>query len=53
MAFSPPIKKDIENWKTIFYKTKFIDGVRFMASSLSSLADNFAERHHKDKCQDC
>ena len=35
------------------YRKKFIDSVRFMASSLSSLADNLAEGLHNSKCNDC
>ena len=32
---------------------KFIDSARFMASSLSNLADNLTEGIHKIKCNDC
>ena len=32
---------------------KFIDSVRFMATSLSNLADNLTEGIRKTKCQDC
>ena len=32
-------------------KLKFIDGIRFMMSSLSNLVDNLAERIHKIKCK--
>ena len=32
-------------------KLKFIDGIRFMTSSLSNLVDNLAERIHKIKCK--
>ena len=40
---------------TISYKIKFIDSVRFMASSLPNLIDNLTERIHKIKCKgwDC
>ena len=31
---------------------KFIDSVRFMVCSLSTLADNLTERLHRDKCKD-
>ena len=34
---------------TIKYKTRFIESVRFMASSQSSLTDNLAEGLYKDK----
>ena len=62
-TFSVPIKKEFtkidkdgnERFVTISYKIKFIDGTRFMASSLSNLADNLEERIHKIKCKnfDC
>ena len=32
---------------------KFIDRARFIASSLSSLADNLAEEIRKLECKDC
>ena len=38
---------------TISFKLKFFDSEKFMASSLSSLADNLAEGIHKIKCKDC
>ena len=38
-----PIKKDLDNGKTITYKLKFIDSYRFMRGSLSSLVDNLSE----------
>ena len=60
-TFSVPIKKEItkidkdDNDKIvkISYKIKFIDGCRFMSSSLSSLVDNLPEGLHGDKCTDC
>ena len=36
----------------IFYKIKFIDSARFMAVSLSGLANNLVERIHKIKSKD-
>ena len=36
-------KEGNESVKTIFYKIKFIDSARFIASSLSSLVDNLTE----------
>ena len=38
ITFSAPIKKDLDNGKTITYKIKFIDSFRFMSSS-SSIVD--------------
>ena len=60
-TFSVPVEKEVanidkdgnENVVTISYKIKFIDSARFMASSLSNLADNLAEGIHKIKCKDC
>ena len=52
ITFSVSIEKQ-ENWKNINYKIIFIDSVRFMANSLSSLTDNLAEGLHKGKCKDC
>ena len=47
ITFSIPIQKDIVNETTVI---KFIDGERFIATSLSSHADDLAEGHHKSKC---
>ena len=43
ITFSVPIKKELENDKTIIYKVRFTDSLRFMSSSLSRLADNLSE----------
>ena len=43
-------KNGKETTKTIFYKLQFIESTRFMAISLSNLADNLTERTHKVKC---
>ena len=40
ITFSVPIKKELNNGKTVTYKVKFIDGFRFMSNSLSKLVDN-------------
>ena len=46
-------KDDYESVVTISYKIKFIDSARFMATSLSNLADNLTEQVHKTKCKGC
>ena len=43
ITFFVPIKKELNNGKTITYKLKFIDSVRFMQTSLSELVDNTSE----------
>ena len=56
-TFSVPIEKEVtkidkdsnESVATRSYKMKFINNARFMASSLSNLVDNLAERIHKCK----
>ena len=39
------------NYKNIFYILQFIDSTRFMASSLSNLANNLFERIRRSKCK--
>ena len=53
ITFSVPIKKRLDNGKSITYKMKFIDNFRFMSRSLSSLFDNLSEGFYSDKCTDC
>ena len=53
ITFSEPIKKELDNSKSITYKIKFIDSFRFTSSSLSNLVDNLSEGLHCDKCTDC
>ena len=43
ITFSIPIKKVIENGKTVTCKIKFTDSFKFMSSSLSNLVDNLTE----------
>ena len=47
ITFSVPIKKDLDNSKTITYKIKF--SFRFMSSSLSSFVDNLSDEFFCDK----
>ena len=61
ITFLVPIEKEAtkidkdgnESVVTISYKIKFIDGLTFIASSLSSLVDNLTEEIHKIKCKHC
>ena len=43
ITFFVPIKKELNNGKTITYKLKFIDSFRIMQTSLSELVDNTSE----------
>ena len=52
-TFSVPLKKELDNGKTIKYKIEFLDSFRFMASSLVILVNNLSEGLHKDKCIGC
>ena len=49
ITLSAPIKKDLDNGKTITYKLKFIDSYRFMDRSLASLVDSLSEINKKKK----
>ena len=46
-------KDDKESVASIFYKIKFIDSARLIATSLSNLVGNLIEGIHKVKCEDC
>ena len=46
ITLSVPIKKQLDNGKTITYKLKFIDSFRFMLTSLSSLVNNLSDGHY-------
>ena len=52
ITFSVPIKKELDNGKTITYKIELIDSFRFMSSSLTNLVDNLPEGLHCDECID-
>ena len=47
------VKDCNENIVTISYKIKFLDSAIFMASSVSNLIDNLAERIQTIKCKYC
>ena len=51
ITFSVPIKKYLDNGKTITYKLQFVDSFRFMSTTLSKLVDNLSEIYNK-KCRD-
>ena len=52
ITLSVPIKKELEISKTITYKIRYIDILRFMASQVSILAGNLAEGLHNNKRKD-
>ena len=52
ITFAIPIKKELDNCKSITSKIKFIDTFRFMSSSLSNLVDGLSEGLHCGKCTD-
>ena len=54
ITFSVSIKKESNEGGTIIYKIKFIDSLRFMSTSLSSLVDNLSVGiHNGGKCAYC
>ena len=53
ITFFASIKKQLDNGKTVTYKVKFIDSLKFMSTSLSILVNNLSEGLHNDKCIDC
>ena len=53
ITFSVPIKKELDNGKSVTYKIKFVDSSRFMSSLFSSLVDSLSDGLHSDKCTDC
>ena len=53
MTFSVPIRKELDNGKSITCKIKFIDSFTFISNSLSDLVHNLSEGLHSDKCIDC
>ena len=53
ITFSVKIKKELDNIKTITYKLKFIDSLRFMSTSLSKLVKYLSGKLHSNKCTYC
>ena len=53
ITFSVPIKRELNNGKTVTYKLKFIDSIRFMKNSLSELVDNTSEILKSEECKSC
>ena len=53
ISFSVPIKKELNNGKTVACKLKFIDSYRCMDSSLSDLVDNTSEIFKSEECISC
>ena len=47
MKISVLLEKELVDGNILTLKTKFIEIVRFMVSSLSNLGDNFTEGLHK------
>ena len=45
-------KNELANSQAVTNKMKFIDSMKFIKSSLSSLADNLAESFQNSKCKD-
>ena len=52
IAFTVPFKKDINNYRLITYRLKFIDSFRLFASSLSNLVNNLVDQLYS-KCSHC
>ena len=48
-----PIKKQLDNGKTVTYKLKVIVSFKLMSTSLLVLVDNLSEGLHNDQCIDC
>ena len=48
ITFSVPIKKELDNGKTITHKLKFVDSYRFTSTSLSSLVHNLSGINEKE-----
>ena len=54
ISFSVPIKKESNEDSTIIYRIKLTDSVRFISTSLSTLADNLSNKIIENgKCASC
>ena len=53
ITFSVPIKKELNNGKTVTCELKFIDSLRFMSTSLSELVDNTSGIFRRAECKSC
>ena len=53
ISFSIPIKKELNNGKTVTNKLKFINSYRFMQTSLSELVDNTSGIFKSEECISC
>ena len=53
IPFSVPIKKEVNNGKTVKYKLKFMDTFRFMPTSLSELVDNTSGIFKSEEYKSC
>ena len=51
ITFSVPIKKELNNSKTVTYKLKFIDNFRFMSTSLSEPVNNTSGIFESEECK--
>ena len=48
-----PIKRELDNGKTVTHKLKFIDSFRFMSASLSEHVDNTSGIFKSIECKPC
>ena len=53
ITFSVPIKKELDNGKSITYKIKFVHSFRVMSTSLSNLVNNLSEGLKCTECKSC
>ena len=51
ITFSVPVKKELTTGKTVTYKLKFIDSIRFIKTTLSELVDNTSEIFKSEECK--